>query len=211
MPAVKNTASTEFCERDAINRLKEGDPTGMTSLYELYKARVYSLCLRHSKNQFDADDLTQDVFIQVFRKIYTFRGEAEFKSWLYKIALNSVRLHGRRQRRQGRHLTCNVSEQQLCSVRSRSCNAAQTFEISEAIGSLTPARRMTLLLHDVHGYTHKEVAFRTGVTVVASKSRLYWAHVTARRILGAGTLEPPSKLSSLNQNAASKALEETSA
>jgi RNA polymerase sigma-70 factor, ECF subfamily len=191
MPIPSSTASTEGCEIEAINRLKEGDPTGMASLYKLYKAKIYSLCLRHSKNQFDADDLTQDVFVQVFRKIYTFRGEAQFKSWLYKIALNFVRLHSRRQRRQGRHLAFNVSEEQLCSVRSRSCNPVQGLEISEAISSLTQARRTALLLHDVAGYTHQEVAFRTGVSVVASKSRLHWAHIAARRSLASSPVQRP--------------------
>lgn len=207
----KNTACTELCERDAINSLKSGDPTGMTRLYELYKPRIHSLCLRHSNSLFDADDLTQDVFIQVFRKIYAFRGETEFRSWLYKIAINFVRMHSRQQRRQGRHLAHNVSEQELYSVRSRSCNAAQALEITEAISSLTPARRMALLLHDVEGYTHEEVASRTGVTVVASKSRLHWAHVAARKSLGTRTGQRLSKLSGLNHPSTVKDLEETPA
>ena len=125
MPRRKNDADTKLCERDAIERAKNGDPAGMERLYELHQRRIYSLCLRHTGNTFDADDVTQDVFIQVFKKVHTFRGDAQFASWLYKVALNFVRLHARQQRRHGRFLKVDCSEQQLCSVRSRSCNPAR--------------------------------------------------------------------------------------
>jgi RNA polymerase sigma-70 factor (ECF subfamily) len=179
-------AGAQICERDAIERAKLGDPTGVERLYELHRPRIYSLCLRHTGNVFDADDLTQDVFIQVFKKVRSFRGDARFTTWLYKVALNFVRLHAREQRRHGRFLDVNVSEQRLCSVKSRSCNPAQRVALRQALSSLTPVRRLTLLLHDIQGFTHNEVANRLGVSVIASKSRLHRAHLTLRDILELG-------------------------
>jgi RNA polymerase sigma-70 factor (ECF subfamily) len=184
MPVEKKTQSAEMCEKEAIERVKQGDPSGMARLYELHNSRVYSLCLRHTSNAFDADDLTQDIFIQVLRKICTFRGEAQFASWLYKVALNFVRLHARQQRRHGRVFSGEIAEQRLHSVKSRSSNPTQRVALTQALSCLTPVRRMTLLLHDIQGFSHNEVASRMGITVIASKSRLHRAHAAMRNILG---------------------------
>ena len=183
----RNGTGSQMCEQDAIERAKNGDPSGIERLYELHKPRIYSLCLHHTHNVFDADDLTQEVFIQVFRKVGTFRGEAQFGSWVYKIALNFVRLHAREQRRHGRIIAAKVSENRLCSVKSRSSNPAQLVALRQALSSLTPVRRMTLLLHDIQGFTHDEAASRMGVSVIASKSRLHRARAALRTILGSGT------------------------
>jgi len=183
----KRMADTEMCESEAIERVKNGDPSGLARLYELHNSRIYSLCLRHTSNAFDADDLTQDVFIQVFRKASTFRGEAQFTSWLHRLALNFVRLHARRQRRHGRVITGDAAEQRMFSAKSRSCNPAQRVALAQALSSLTPIRRTTLLLHDIQGFTHQEVATQMGVSVIASKSRLHRAHIALRSLLGSGT------------------------
>jgi RNA polymerase sigma-70 factor (ECF subfamily) len=183
MIAEKNTG-TEICEKDAIERAKKGDWTGMASLYDWYRPRVYALCLRYTRNASDADDLTQDVFIQVFRKAYSFRGDAEFKSWLYAVTLNFIRLHARQTRRRSGALEGAEGEKMLYSIKSRACNPMQRVALAQALRSLTPVRRMTLVLHDIQGLTHNEVAARTGVTVIASKSRLHRAHMALRRALG---------------------------
>jgi len=175
---------TEMGEREAINRAKNGDWTGMARLYDCYRPRVYSLCLRYTRNASDADDLTQDVFIQVFRKAYTFRGDAEFKSWLYAVALNFVRLHARQTRRRKGVFESDGSERRFYSVQSRACNPMQRIALAQALRGLTAVRRTTLVLHDIEGLTHNEIALRTGVTVIASKSRLHRAHIALRRALG---------------------------
>ena len=182
-----NSAAAKKHEKEAIDKVKRGDIAGMARLYELYRPRVYSLCFRHVRNAFDAEDLTQDIFIQLFRKIATFRGEAEFKTWLYKVVLNAARLHARQLRRHREIIVADVAEETLNSAKSLFRNPAQTIALTQALSSLTPARRMTLLLHDVQGLTHNEVASRMGVTVIASKSRLHQAHVAIRSILGSGS------------------------
>ena len=177
-------STDEMSETEAVERTQDGDPQGFAGLYRLHRRRVYSLCLRHTGNVFDAEDLTQDIFIQVWKKANTFRGDADFKSWLYKVALNFARLHSRRQRREGKVLSGDLAEQTLCSVHSRSYNPAERLALRQALSCLTDLRRRTVLLHDIEGLTHNEIASRTGVTVIASKSRLHRAHTALRNILG---------------------------
>ena len=177
-------AAAGMSESEAIEKSKVGDPSGMTRLCELYRPRIYSLCFRFSKNAFDADDLTQDVFIQLFRKIGTFRGDAEFRTWLYKVVLNAARLHARRLRRHRELISADETDGEVCSAVSLFRNPTHKIALAEALSSLTPLRRTTLLLHDVQGLTHNEVASLLGVTVIASKSRLHRAHMALRNFLG---------------------------
>lgn len=179
-----NVPADKKREKEAIDRVKRGDLGGMEQLYEFYRPQVYSLCFRHTRNAFDAEDLTQDIFVKLFQKIATFRGEAEFGTWLYKVVLNAVRLRARRLRHNREVVASDAAEQALCSAKSLFRNPAHVIALTQAISSLTPVRRMTLLLHDVEGFTHNEAASRMGVTVIASKSRLHRAHLVLRNILG---------------------------
>lgn len=176
-----------ICEKDALRSAQKGDPVGLGRLYELHKSRVYALCLRYTKNAFDAEDLTQEVFIQVFRKVSTYRGEAQFTSWLFKVALNVVRLHARRKRRDDRFVVEPVPDDPMWLGHARCQNPGQTIALKEALGNLTSLRRQAVLLHDIQGFTHHEIAWRMRATVVASKSRLHQAHIALRSMLGPAT------------------------
>jgi RNA polymerase sigma-70 factor (ECF subfamily) len=173
-----------MCEKDAIRRAQNGDPVAWGRLYELHKRRVYSLCLRHLRNVSDAEDLTQDIFIHVFHKLSSFRGEAEFTSWLYTLALNFVRLHGRRQRRHGRFFVSGLGPETVHFASSRPPSPTRRLALVQALGSLTAVRREAVLLHDIRGLTHGELAGRVGISVIASKSRIHRAHMAMRRLLG---------------------------
>jgi RNA polymerase sigma-70 factor (ECF subfamily) len=179
-----NFANSEMSETEAIEKVKNGDLAGLETLYVLHRSLIYSLCLRCTKNVFDAEDLTQDVFLQVARKVNTFRGDSQFTSWLYSVALNVVRLHARQGRRRGQVIVANVTEGLLAAVPSRSFNLSQRIAVNQALSSLTPARRETVVLHDIKGLSHKEAAWRMGVTVIASKSRLHRARIALRAMLG---------------------------
>jgi RNA polymerase sigma-70 factor (ECF subfamily) len=170
-------------EKDAIQRAQNGDPVAWGRLYELHRRRIYTLCLRHTRNVADAEDLTQDIFIHVFHKVHTFRGEAEFTSWLYTLALNLVRLHGRRQRRDGRFLVADPTGETVDFASSRPPIPTQRLALVQALSSLTPARREAVLLRDIGGLTHTELAGRIGISVIASKSRVHRAHIAMRRML----------------------------
>lgn len=173
-----------MCEIDAIRSAQNGDPAGLGRLYELHKSRIYSLCFRYTHNAFDAEDLTQEVFMQVCRKVCTFRGDAQFTSWLWKVALNVVRLHARRKRRDNRFVAEPVGDETILLIHTPGHNPAQTVALKRALVNLTSLRRQTLILHDIQGFTHQEIARRMRATVLASKSRLHQAHIALRSTLG---------------------------
>src|SRR5678810_93941 len=83
-------------EAEAIERAKQGDAEAFALLYGLHKRRVYSLCLRMTANSAKAEDLTQEAFLQLFRKIGTFRGESAFSTWLHRMSVNVVLMHLRK-------------------------------------------------------------------------------------------------------------------
>jgi RNA polymerase sigma-70 factor (ECF subfamily) len=172
-----------MCEKDAIQRAQNGDPLAWGNLYELHRRRVYSLCLRHTGNVSDAEDLTQDIFIHVFHKLGSFRGEARFTSWLYTLALNFVRLHRRHQRRHARFLVFAPSEETVQFASSAPPIQTRRLALVQALDSLTTARREAVLLRDLAGLTHNELAGRVGISVIASKSRVHQAHLAMRRVL----------------------------
>ncbi len=193
----------EMSEAEAIEKARTGDVSGYEGLYHLHKQRVYAWCLRFTGNVSDAEDLTQEVFLQVFRKLSTFRGNAKFGSWLYRIAIN---LSGMQFRRRPQEVSLSsfgeVKEDQLGpDLSSRSCICSFALErmvLRQAIGSLSKARRSVVLLHDVKGFTHAEVAQHLGLAVGTSKSQLSRAHLTLRNILGGatrGAAEGPELLS----------------
>lgn len=173
-----------MCEKEAIERAQKGDPAGWGHLYELHRHSVFSFCLRHTQNRSDAEDLTQDIFIHVFRKLCSFRGESQFTSWLYTLTLNFVRLHARRQRQNGRFLTTDPSDNCLGLLQSQPFAPARRLALVQALNMLTAARRSAVLLYDIEGCTHNESARRLGISVIASKSRVHHAHIAMRTYLG---------------------------
>lgn len=173
----------EMLEAQAVAMAKSGDAAGYEKLYLLHRTRVYSLCLRHTSNSSDAEDLTHDVFMQVLRKINSFRGEAQFGSWLYRVTWNYLLLHSRKQRRKGLFVVESLADECLSEVRSGWRTPADRLALRQALGSLSAKRRKVVLLHDIKGLTHREVAWRLGVTVTASKSRLHQAHIAMREAL----------------------------
>src|SRR5712675_1418067 len=88
--------NTELSEAEAIERAKLGDAQAFQALYEKHKRRVYSLCLRMTANTAEAEDLTQEAFLQLYRKIATFRGESAFSTWLHRLSVNVVLMHLRK-------------------------------------------------------------------------------------------------------------------
>jgi RNA polymerase sigma-70 factor (ECF subfamily) len=173
-----------MCEKDAIKRAQNGDPVAWGRLYELHRRRVYLWCLRHTRDASDAEDLTQDIFIHVFHKLRSFRGESEFTSWLYTVALNFLRLHSRHERRHARFFVSVPSEEAALFASSGPPTPTRRLALVQALSRLTTARREATLLHDVRGLTHNELAIQKGISVVASKSRLHQAHIAMRRALG---------------------------
>lgn len=168
-----------------------GDIDAMSWLYDKYRRRIYNLCLRMLRDQADAEDLTQDVFVQLFRKIGTFRGESAFSTWLHRLAVNMV-LMNIRSRNTKRYPvipleSSNDEDDSLYEELGREDQGLRSsldrLTINAALESLPPGYRMVFLLHDVHGYEHQEIAEILSCSVGNCKSQLHKARLKMRRLI----------------------------
>lgn len=173
------TADGELAEVEAA---AEGDGRAFERLYRRHVDRVYGLACRMAGSD-RAEELTQDVFVRAWRKLDTFRGDAAFGSWLYRLAINVIYGHLRHERRaRSRRVE---SEIPLERARARRDPAAIRMDFDVAIERLPDGAREVFVLHDVEGYKHREIAELIGVTTGTSKSQLHRARMLLREHLEA--------------------------
>ena len=163
-----------------------GELRSFEELFKLYNGKVYSVCLRMSGNTAEAEDLTQEVFVQVFRKLDTFRGESAFTTWLHRLTVNHVLMYFRKNRRRLEYLTEDGEMPEL-TMKGRNVLTSQPvldrLALDEAIAQLSPGYRGVFLLHDVEGLQHSEIANILGCSVGTSKSQLHKARLKMRCLL----------------------------
>ncbi len=178
-------------DAQVVKAAQSGDLQAMTWIYERYRRRIYNLCLRMLRDQADAEDLTQDVFVQLFRKISTFRGESAFSTWLHRLAVNMVLMDIRSRNSKRYSLvpieSTNDEDDSLYEQLGREDDGLRTsldrMTILDAMESLPPGYRMVFLLHDVHGYEHQEIAEILSCSVGNCKSQLHKARLKMRRLM----------------------------
>jgi RNA polymerase sigma-70 factor (ECF subfamily) len=163
-----------------------GDMQAFEILYERHNRRVYSLCLRMTQNPAEAEDLTQEAFIQLFRKIGSFRGESAFTTWLHRLTVNQCLMHFRK-RSVKLERTTEEGETPVQVVRGtenpNSMPVLDRIALDNALKQLPPGYRTVFVLHDVEGHEHEEIAKILGVAVGTSKSQLHKARMKLRGIL----------------------------
>lgn len=164
-------------ETRLITLAQRGNEAAFRTLFETHKRSVYSLCLRMTRNPADAEDLTQEAFLTVFRKISGFRGEAAFSTWLYRLAVNQVLMHLRRKRSHDVGLGEGEDSKEEASrelpVRDvRLEGALDRLTLDAAVAELPPGYRAAFVLHDIEGYQHPEIARIMKWSVGNSKSQL---------------------------------------
>jgi len=183
------TLSSGMSERETINRARHGDAQCFEALYGQYKRRVYPLCLRMIGNTADAEDLTQEAFLQVYRKIATFRGEAAFSTWLHRLTVNVVLMH---LCKKGLPLVSpeETMEPQQDGPRkdfgardNLLAGCIDRVVLERSIDRLAPGYRRIFVLHDVQGYEHKEIAQMMGCSTGNSKSQLHKARMKLRNLV----------------------------
>ena len=181
---------TEETQPEAIRRAQEGDAAAFEYLYKANSKRVYSLCLRMFRNTSDAEDLTQQIFLGVFRKIGTFRGDACFSTWLHRVAVNAVLMHLRRKKpdeidvHRSNPDGANVDASQECGVSDTSMlGVIERLNLARAIGRLPAGYKRLFLLHDVMGYQHNEIAKLVGCSIGCSKSQVHKARKRLQHLL----------------------------
>jgi RNA polymerase sigma-70 factor (ECF subfamily) len=196
---AKKQQGDKLSEAEAIERAKLGDGAAFEALYNQHKRRVYSLCLRMTANTAAAEDLTQEAFLQLFRKIGTFRGESAFSTWLHRMAVNVVLMQLRKKGLPVVPLEENIETEEEAPRKEpgaddpRLAGSIDRMQLQRSIASLPPGYRMIFLLHDVEGYEHNEIAEMVGCSIGNSKSQLHKARMKLREILKTSRAEKATK------------------
>ena len=169
-------------ERALVDRARGGDVGAFEALYRANVARVYALAFRLTGDPRDATELTQDVFVQAWQRLTTFRGEAAFASWLHRIAVNSLFTRARGDRRRAARIQLGGDEQAseerptaTDESRARVVDVEQAVDLERAIAALPPGARRVFVLHDVVGYRHDEIARLTGLAEGTLRAQLHRA------------------------------------
>lgn len=160
-------------------------------LYERYRQRVYLLCLRMTRDHAEAEDLTQEVFIQLLLKVASFRGESQFTTWLHRLTVNQVLMHFRRSNRRKQKIL-DTPEMTIPKVHQNS-GVVERIALDVALTKLPPGSRAVFLKFDVEGYNHEEIAGILGCSVGNSKSQLHKARKKLRRLLNGTSMRQKSR------------------
>jgi RNA polymerase sigma-70 factor (ECF subfamily) len=187
---IAKQAESNLTEAEAIKQAKEGDAVAFEFLYKAHCRRVYSLCLRMIKNPAEAEDLTQQAFLQLFRKIGTFRGESGFSTWLHRVTVNVVLMHLRRKKPteilaedfEG-HSANGEGPREHVSIDTSMLGAIERLNLMRAIRKLPAGYKKLFLMYDVIGYAHSEIAGLLGCSIGCSKSQVHKARKRLRRLL----------------------------
>jgi len=192
--------ATDMSDAAVLARAQAGDHAAFALLYSAHKRRVYSLCLRMLGNVAEAEDLTQESFLQLHRKIATFRGDSAFSTWLHRLTINVVLMH---LRRKGLNLI-SLDEAldpspESAPMRSfgapdlRLTGSIDRMTLEKAVEDLPAGYRLIFVLHDIEGYEHNEIATLLDCSIGNSKSQLHKARMKLREALRAPADEEVAK------------------
>lgn len=191
MARARRTEAGELPEAEAIRRAQQGDANAFERIYRLHSRRVYSLCLRMVGNPAEAEDLTQEAFLQLFRKIATFRGESAFSTWLHRLAVNVVLMKLRKKSLPETSLEEATEPDEETGGPRRDvggpdplmAGSIDRVNLERAIQELPPGYKQVFVLHDIQGYEHNEIAELMGCSIGNSKSQLHKARTRLRELL----------------------------
>jgi RNA polymerase sigma-70 factor, ECF subfamily len=193
-PAARNSTANRFdgeSLRETVRLAQQGDSAAFETIYQVYAKRVYAICLRMLHDPTEAEDAVQDAFLQLFRKIQTFRGESAFSTWLHRLAVNLVLMRLRKKS----PLTVSIDATTDLDDETSSPNidlgapdlllegSVDRMNLERCIGRLPAGYRAIFVLHDIQGYQHDEIAEIVGCSVGNSKSQLHKARVRLRELL----------------------------
>jgi RNA polymerase sigma-70 factor, ECF subfamily len=182
---------SHLTETEIVQLAQQGDAAAFEHLYKQHSRHVYALCLRMVGNASEAEDLTQDAFLQLFRKIGGFRGESSFSTWLHRITFNIVLMRFRRRKLGEISLEETVDTDDKSGMPRNHIGAADLnlsglidrLGLDRAIEQLPAGCKKMFMLHDVEGYAHFEIAKILGCSIGNSKSQLHKARMRLRQLL----------------------------
>jgi RNA polymerase sigma-70 factor (ECF subfamily) len=178
-------------EAEAIRLAQQGDAGAFERIYRLHNRRVYALCLRMLGNPAEAEDMTQEAFLQLFRKIATFRGESAFSTWLHRLAVNVVLMKLRKKKLAEVPIDDNSDQDEEISRPRKELGAPDLLlsgsidrvHLERAIDQLPPGYKQVFVLHDIQGFEHNEIAGLMNCSIGNSKSQLHKARMRLRELL----------------------------
>jgi RNA polymerase sigma-70 factor (ECF subfamily) len=182
-PKADHTGSNDYA---LTRRAARRDADAFEELYRLHHRRVYTLCLRMTQNEAEAEDITQDIFIVLLHKAGDYRAEASFTTWLHRMTVNQVLMHFRKKKAKREEQAEDEQNETVTPRRMAGTRAAQLIDritLEDALARLPPGYRAAFVLHDVEGYEHEEVARLLGCAVGTSKSQLHKARTKLRKLL----------------------------
>ncbi len=190
-PPVSSVASDRLSEAEVIQRAREGDGAAFEYLYRLHSRRVYAVCLRMVADPTEAEDLTQEAFLLLFRKIHTFRGESAFSTWLHRLAVNLVLMRLRKKSFPTVSIEAAPDPDDENAWPSIDIGAPDLLlegsidriSLARCIAQLPVGYRTMFVLHDIQGYEHYEIAKILARSVGDSKSQLHKARTRLRELL----------------------------
>ena len=184
--AAEPQFSDSAADLDLCRLAAGGNLAAFELIYQRYHRRTYALCLRMTNSQTEAEDLTQEVFIQLFRKVGSFRGDSAFSTWLHRLTVNQVLMHFRRRSVKNEKVSEDGEMPEQTVTGSANPNRMQVVDriaLKNAVALLPKGYKSVFLLHDVQGYEHEEVARRLGISIGTSKSQLHKARLKLRTLL----------------------------
>jgi RNA polymerase sigma-70 factor, ECF subfamily len=188
--AVNTPTVHSKSDADLVLEAQNGDSEAFAALFNAHKAKVYSICLRMTCNSAEAEDLTQDVFLHVFRKLGTFRRDSAFSTWLYRVTVNTVLMRFRKKR------ICQLSldepvthgnnshTREYGKVDHELMGVVDRIAVGRAMKELPAGYRTVFLLHEVKGYEHHDIARILRCSIGTSKSQLHKAKSRIRELIG---------------------------
>ncbi|MDQ3649831.1 MAG: RNA polymerase sigma factor [Acidobacteriota bacterium] len=180
---IEKTPSTDF---ELAQQSAAGDMNAFEELYRRHFRRVYALCLRMMGNPTEAEDLTQEVFTNLYKKIGSFRGDSAFTTWLHRMTVNQVLMHFRKRSTRSERTTEEGETPVQIVLGTENPNRMPIIDriaLEKAIAELPPGYRTVFVLHDVEGHEHEEIASMLGIAAGTSKSQLHKARLKLRNLL----------------------------
>ena len=174
---------------ELARRAQAGDESAFADLFHAHKTKIYMLCLKMTSNTAEAEDLTQDAFLQAFRKLAMFRGDSTISTWLYRVAFNTVLMHFRKKRLPQVSLDEPATREPGAPKREhgrldgRLSSTVDRIALARALEELAPGYRTIFLLHEVKGYDHHEIASLLSCSIGNSKAQLHKARRKLRGLL----------------------------
>jgi RNA polymerase sigma-70 factor (ECF subfamily) len=166
---------------DVVRRAQRGDQDAFHELYTAHAGRVYALCLRLAGDRAAAEELAQDVFVRVWERLGSFRGDSAFATWLHRLAVNVVFMAQRTRARRERRV--EPVEDLEAWERGTDASPADRLDLEHALTRLPHGARQVFLLHDVEGYGHAEIGRLLGIAEGTSKAQLFRARRLLRKLL----------------------------